>query len=71
MHSDDKYWLYFWSMVFSTIILLTSIGIYSGHLNDQRDLEFADKGLHKYKVERCNSIVIRDEWHEAGWKEIK
>ena len=71
MNSDDRYWLYFWSMIFSTIILLTSIGVYSGHLDDQKEKVYIEKGLHKYKVERCNSIVIRDEWHEAGWKEIK
>ncbi len=71
MNSDDKYWLYFWSIAFSTIILLASISVYSGYLDDQRDLEFAENGLQKYVVERCTQVSTRTEWHEAGWEEIK
>ena len=71
MYSDDKFWLYIWSIVATVFVILISIATYVGYLDDQRDLELVDKGLHKYKVERCIDIVIRDEWHEAGWKEIK
>ena len=66
--TDGKFWLSIWSVVMIFIVAVTSIGVYSGHLDDQRDLEMAKNGLHKYKVERCNSVAITEEWHEAGWE---
>jgi len=67
--SESKYWLSFWAMVFVGVIALGCLIVLSDYLDDKRDLEMANKGLQKYKVERCSAIYIRDEWHEAGWKD--
>jgi hypothetical protein len=71
MNSDDRFWLYFWSIASSTLILLTSIGVYSGYLDNQRDRVYAEKGLQPYVVTRCSETSTATEWHEDGWHEEK
>ena len=67
--SEEKYWLYLWSIIAITILILSSIVVYSGYLDDERDLEMASKGLQFYRVERCVDLRLVVEWHEAGWVE--
>ena len=66
--SEGKFWLLFWSIIGAVIIAIGVLIVYAGYLDDERDLAMASKGLQKYKVERCSSISIKNEWHEAGWK---
>lgn len=66
---ENKFWLIFWSVVGTFIITITSIGIYSGYLDDQRDLTYASQGLQPYKVERCSDTMIYTEWHDANWQD--
>lgn len=69
MNSEDKYWLSLWLVIMFFIIAVAVIGVFSGYLDDKRDLEMANKGLHKYNVERCTQVTTKDEWHEAGWRD--
>ena len=68
--SENKFWVSLWVIVAILIVILTSIGVYAEYLSDKRDLSFADKGLQKYKVERCKAVTVTTEWHEAGWNNI-
>jgi hypothetical protein len=65
--SENRYWLLSWMMAGIVLVAIGGLIIFSGYLDDKRDLEMASKGLHKYKVERCSGILIKNEWHEAGW----
>lgn len=68
---ENRFWITVWAVIGTVLVLLVSLGVYAGHLNDQRDLEMAKKGFHKYKVERCSNVMIENEWHEAGWIDKK
>jgi len=69
MNTEGKFWLPLWMVIGTILVTLISLGIYASYLSDQRDLALADKGLQKYKVERCTRTSVFTEWHEAGWKE--
>lgn len=67
--NEEKFWLIFWAMVFSTIVSISGIYTYAGYLNDQRDTVYVNKGLQPYKVEYCARVETKVEWHEADWKQ--
>lgn len=66
--NESIFWLSFWSILATTTIIISAILVYSNHLTDKRDIEYASKGLQPYTVSTCKKYDIRTEWHEAGWK---
>lgn len=67
MKSEEKFWLIFWSILSALGIILVSIGVFNGYLNDKRDETYASKGLQPYTISTCREYATRTEWHDAGW----
>lgn len=68
MNNEQKFWLSLWGILGTTLLLVISLGIYSGYLDDKRNLEYSKQGLQPYTVTTCESIRTSTEWHEAGWQ---
>ena len=66
---ENTFWIVLWTIVTTIVMSIITAIVFSGHLDNQRDLSMAAKGLQVYKVERCSQTRITTEWHEAGWKE--
>lgn len=67
--TENKFWISIWSILGLIVLGGISLGVYSGYLNDKRDLTFAAEELQPYVVERCSNVATYTEWHEAGWSD--
>jgi hypothetical protein len=65
--NDNKFWLLFWIILATTIIILVGSGMYAGYLNDKKDQHYVDQGLQSYQINTCKEYSYSVEWHEAGW----
>jgi len=74
--NENKFWISFWVVLFSAILLVIFLGVINGYLNDKQTTEALSyekaliaKDLQPYTISTCNSVSTSTELHESGWKQ--
>ena len=65
--NNNNFLLSTWGIIGTFLLAIIALGIYSGYLDDTRDLAYTSQGLQPYQVGHCSGITITTEWHEVGW----